>query len=709
MERIEGTVGTITYQNEDNGFTVIQLHTKSNGTVTCVGNLPTIRKGETICCEGKWQRHKKFGHQLSVSGFSIVKPTTIEGLKKLLSSGFISNIGEVRAKMIIDTFGLETMDILDNHPERLVEVQGIGPKTLEKIRSGWEGQRRMRELMIFLQEFDVSLNMISKIYKAWGAESQKRICENPYALIDAVWGVGFKKADAIAGKLNFAHDSYKRIRAGLTFVLQEASNEGHLFLPAEELCCRAEEILNVDKELITFSLDHAVNAKIFIKEDDAVYLPLFYNAEQKVATDLKLRISQLASVKQKLPPEAVDSWLSRYQIDKGWKGAPEQIEAVKSAAANQILLLTGGPGTGKTTVMQVIVAFFQKLKCKIALAAPTGRAAQRMGTVSGFEAKTIHRLLEYKPREAFSRNEENPIDAEVIILDEVSMVDILLMKSFLNAVSKNTHLIFLGDDNQLPSVGAGNVLNDLIESRTLPHVHLTRIFRQAAQSRIVTAAHEIIDGAVPLFSNSKTDNCFFLPEENPQGCLEKIVDLVARRLPARYGFDSVNDIQVLSPMHRGDLGTQNINNVLQKALNKNIQKTTFGQIDFILGDKVMQIKNNYDLGVFNGDIGYISSVSDDAVSVTFDNTPVFYEHKDLSELIPAYCISIHKSQGCEFRAVIIPLTTQHFIMLQRNLIYTALTRSREICVFVGKPKAMGMAVRNDQALRRYSRLREKLL
>ncbi len=709
MEKVEGTVQTITYQNEDSGFTVVQLRT-DKGPVTCVGNLPTIRKGENICCEGRWQRHKRFGPQLEVTAFTIKKPTTEEGIFRLLSSGFISNIGEVRARMIIDTFGIGTLDILDNNPERLIEVQGIGHKTLKKIRQGWEGQRNMRELMLFLQEFGVSVTMISKIYKIWGTDSQKKICENPYALIDAVWGIGFVKADAIAKKMNFTHQSYKRIRAGLTHTLQEASSDGHVFLPRQDLATKAAELLDVKAELVTYSLDHAISAHLFIGENGAVYLPLFYKAEQSVASDLASLIDQSSPLKGIPSPDHLESWLKGYQIQNSWTAASAQLDAIRGALSNRLLLLTGGPGTGKTTVLQVIVNYFRQQNLTIALAAPTGRAAQRMGTISGLNAKTIHRLLEYKPGSAFSfsRNQQNPIDADVIILDEVSMVDILLMKSFLAAVGRDTRLVFVGDDNQLPSVGAGNVLNDLIRSRRLPHVHLTEIFRQAAQSRIITAAHEIISGTVPTFSNIKTDNCFFLEQDDPQHCLDTVVDLALRRLPSRYGFDPIKDIQVLSPMHKGGLGTVNLNASLQKALNKNTRKMTFGQTDFLQGDKVMQIRNNYDLGVFNGDIGMVKAVSDETIAVAFDTSTVFYEQKDLSELVPAYCISIHKSQGCEFRAVIIVVSTQHFVMLQRNLIYTALTRARELCILTGSKKALSMAVRNNEALSRFSRLAEKM-
>ncbi|MFP4164659.1 MAG: ATP-dependent RecD-like DNA helicase [Chitinispirillaceae bacterium] len=706
MQRLEGIISTVTFQNEDNGFCVIQLKT-DNRLVTCVGTIPSVTKGESVCLEGTWEKHRKFGCQFAVSNYEIVRPTTLEGITQLLGSGLIKNVGEVRSKQIIDRFGLDTLTVLDEDPDRLGEIPGIGKKTLEKIKDSWAEQRHLRDLMLFLQSYDISLTMATRIYKAYGKEAKQKIHQNPYSLIEKVWGIGFIKADAIASKLGFATDSYKRIRAGLTFALQEASGDGHTFLPRAELIARSTQLLGVAQEQVTFSLDHCTQEKIFINEDDSLYLPLFYRAEKYVASDFVSRIT--ASTRDSLmPPDQLKNWVAEYQKTHNWRGAPEQLEAVRMASQSNILLLTGGPGTGKTTVLQVIVALFRSMRCKIELAAPTGRAAQRMGSISGITARTIHRLLGFKPGGqggfSFLRNKEDPIDADVIILDEVSMVDIQLMKHFLSAVKEGCTLIFVGDQHQLPSVGAGNVLSDLISCRTIPHVQLTKVFRQAAQSRIVTAAHEMINGTVPYFSNAKTDNCFFLTEEDPQKCVDTIVDLVSRRLPRRYGFNPLKDIQVLSPMHKSTVGTLNLNTVLQSALNKNSSVLHFGQRTFILGDRVMQTRNNYDLGVFNGDIGIITAVTEEAVAVTYDKMPVFYEQKDLEEIIPAYCISIHKSQGSEFKAVVIPVSTQHFIMLQRNLIYTALTRAKELCIFIGSRKALSLAVRNDRALKRYSRL-----
>ncbi|MCL2688921.1 MAG: ATP-dependent RecD-like DNA helicase [Chitinispirillia bacterium] len=711
MEQLQGTVETITYQNEDTGFCVLQIRTKS-GLFACVGSAPTVRKGLSVTLDGSWTLHKKFGKQFTFDSFEITRPTTLEGITQFLESGLIKNIGPSRAQLIVDKFGLETITILDDDPDRLSEISGIGAKTLQKIKESWAEQRHIRSLVLFLQDYDITVTMAARIYKAYGSDAKKRICENPYALIDDVWGVGFIKADAIASKLGFEADSYKRIKAGLTFSLQEAASNGHTFLSRTDLQNSSAELLKVSAEQVTYTLDHCANQEIFICENDCVYLPYLYKSEKFTADDLSSRIISTKISPPAAKPQKVEDFISLYQTKTGWTGARRQLEAVRYAAKSKVFILTGGPGTGKTTVLQVIVALFAHCSLNVKLAAPTGRAAQRMGSISGIEARTIHRLLEQTPggfdKYRFQKNEENPIDADVIILDEVSMVDIQLMKSFLSAVKKSTTLIFVGDHNQLPSVGPGNILCDMISCKLIPHVELTEVFRQSAKSRIVTAAHEIINGEIPEFTNSADDNCFLIIEDDPQKCLKTIVDLVNRRLSAKYNLNPLIDIQVLSPMHKGTLGTISLNMAIQSVLNKNEQKISVGQHNFILGDRVIQTRNNYDLGVFNGDIGMITAVGNEHVAVTFHNEPVVYEQKDFDQIIPAYCISIHKSQGSEFKAVIIPVSTQHYIMLQRNLIYTALTRARDLCILIGSRSALSIAVRNDKALTRNSLLRERI-
>ncbi|GBU23158.1 recombinase RecD [Fibrobacteres bacterium R8-0-B4] len=710
MERLEGAVETVTYQNEDTGYTVLRLSTVA-GLCTCVGCAPAARAGVSVALEGDWVQHKRFGRQFAFERYDIVRPATAEGVVRFLESGLVSNIGSKRARLIVEKFGAGALDIIDSSPERLSEIPGIGRRTIRKIKDSWARQRHIRDLALFLQEHGISAATANRLYKTYGDKAKMRICENPYSLIDDIWGIGFIKADALAVKIGFDANSYKRIKAGLIYALQNAATAGHTYLPKSELETTAAELLGVTPEQILYTLDHCVNQNYLICQDECVYLPYLYAAETGVAQRLSERIrgKGASNRERSISDKEIDNFIIQYEKRTGWIGAPEQLEAVRIAAKSGIFILTGGPGTGKTTVLQVIVALFKEMGLKVELAAPTGRAAARMGSISGIAARTIHRLLEFKPggKEGgftFQRCETNPINADAVILDEVSMVDILLMKSFIAAVRNDTKLILVGDKNQLPSVGPGNVLADLIACPRIPHVELKRVFRQSAMSRIVTAAHEIIGGETPEFSNSAADNCFLMTENDPEKCLETIVDLVSRRLPARYGLDPMADIQVLSPMHRGTLGTISLNAALQSALNQNEKKIRIGQNTFVLGDRVIQAKNNYEAGVFNGDIGFIAEIDDGKVTIAFDKTPAVYEERDLDQIIPGYCISIHKSQGSEFKAVVIPVSTQHFIMLQRNLIYTGLTRAKELCVFIGSRRALGMAVQNDKALTRNSRL-----
>jgi exodeoxyribonuclease V alpha subunit len=714
MTELQGIVTGITFQNEESGFTVMKLQCERTDTVcACVGSMPTVEQGEAVRVKGQWQTHPRWGRQFTVEAYELVRPATLKGITLLLSSGLIATIGPQRAQRIIDTFGADTLDVLDHHPDRLTEVSGIGKKTMRTIVEAWKRHRNTRELMLFLQEFGVSVNLVTKIHRAYGEHAKEVISANPYTLIDDIWGVGFKRADAIAQKLGFKPDSYRRIRAGIIHILQVAAQEGHTYLPRPACVERVTDILGVDRELVLFSLDNVIERKSVIADEERLYLPVYFHTEKAVAEMIARRLNS----GRREPPDAagrrrLDEWLERHTAHTARQLDPRQMQAVRVATAESMMLLTGGPGTGKTTTLQVIVSFFRQRSLRVALAAPTGRAAQRMGTIAGLNAKTIHRLLEFRPRKegsSFARNGDNPLDADVVIVDEVSMIDLMLMKNLLAALPATATVILVGDNNQLPSVGTGNVLADLIAAAVVPHVKLETIFRQASRSRIVTAAHEIIQGTAPSFRNAYDEDCFFISRSEPQECLETVVDLVTRRLPSRYGLDPIRDIQVLSPMHRGQLGTRALNQLLQETLNHSPKKVSRGAITYGVGDKVMQIQNNYERGVFNGDIGYITSlVEDEGIAVDFDDHPVRYSLRDLDEITHAYCISIHKSQGCEFPTVVIPLMTQHYVMLQRNLIYTALTRARRLCVLVGMPKALGIGVRNNDAQLRYSWLAQRL-
>jgi exodeoxyribonuclease V alpha subunit len=673
MEILQGIVKDITFRNEENGFTVLKLEVPGTAVpVLCVGAMPAVEPGETLKVTGEYQMHAKFGSQFAVSSFEAVRPMTLEGIAALLGSGLIENIGEVRAKKIIDVFGLETLDILDKTPGRLLEVRGIGKKTLEKIIGAWRRRAHIRDLMVFLQACAITVNMASKIYNVYGDAAKEKISQNPYCLIDDIWGVGFKKADAIAQKLGFAHDTFKRIRAGLSYVMSEAAADGHAYLPKTSLLSNAAAILEVPEDRALFSLDHIVKEGALVSDEDRIYLPHLYGAECAVAQMLAQRTGHKHPAVAKYDGTYIATWLETYSKKTGWTADPMQIAAVSAALTHGVSVLTGGPGTGKTTTLQVIVSFLREHSIVAALAAPTGRAAQRMGSIAGLRASTLHRLLEFRPGGSgyrFARDAGNPIDADMVIVDEVSMMDVLLMKSFLAAVKKETALLFVGDSNQLPSIGPGTVLADMISSGKIPHVGLTTVFRQAAQSGIVRAAHDIIAGRTPSFSNDKDGNLFFVPQDDPDRCCEEIISLVAKRLPAAYGLDGRADIQVLSPIHKGVLGTQNLNLLLGQALNPNPRPVRRGDTAFGVGDKVMQVRNDYDRGVFNGDIGIVSAIADDTdLEVDFGEQKTVYKPKDLDDLVPAYCISIHKSQGCEFPAVVIPVVTQHFIMLQRNLL-----------------------------------------
>jgi exodeoxyribonuclease V alpha subunit len=708
MEYLSGIVERITYNNEENGFSVIKI--KSRGyaeLVTVVGNLAAVNVGAAIRLKGDWRHDSKYGKQFSVVDYRETVPATIAGIEKYLGSGMIKGIGPVYAKRIVARFKENTLKIIEEQPDSLIDVEGIGQRRVDMIKRAWQEQKEIKNVMLFLQSNGVSTAYAVKIYKAYGNESINIVKTNPYRLADDIWGIGFKTADKIARQLGFNSNSFERCRSGLLYVLNELSNDGHCYALRDQLFEAAGSILELDKPLIEGTLDRMLEEKLVIgDEGNAVYLPAFYYSELGAAK----RMRQILAEESKYKAAGIDEHLKNIQEEHNIQYDDIQIEAVKTAAGSKLMVLTGGPGTGKTTTTLAIIKVFQKLNARVLLAAPTGRAAKRMSETTGLEAKTIHRLLEYKPPEGYKKNEESPLDCDVLIIDETSMVDIMLFYNLLKAVSNETVLILVGDVDQLPSVGAGNVLKDIIESETVNVVRLTRIFRQAQGSAIVTNAHRINRGGTPNLKGGKSSDFFFIEEEEPQKVVATITELCSKRLPNYYKVDPVNDIQVLCPMQKGETGAFNLNIILQEALNPAEVSIKYGGTVYRLNDKVMQIKNNYDKNVFNGDIGSITGIDteDRMLTICFDGVNVEYDATELDEVVLAYATTVHKSQGSEYKIVVAPVTMQHYMMLQRNLLYTCVTRAKKVLVLVGSKKAIGISVSNNRMQKRNTMLVERL-
>ena len=635
-------------------------------------------------------------------------PATVYGIEKYLGSGLIKGIGPKYAKKIVAKFGADTLDIIEENIERLGEVEGIGKKRIQQIKFSWVRQREIKNVMVFLQSHDVSSAYAAKIYKAYGNDAVKRVQENPYQLADDIWGIGFKTADTIAVKMGIEKDEFNRLRSGIKYALGELGNEGHVFAYREQLIKKGKELLDVTESQLDEAIERMMKSDDLKVEEDAIYLPPFYYAEIGAAKRLRMIISAEAEENIFTKDQMVD--LGRIQKTLGISYDDVQAEAIHRAANSKVMVLTGGPGTGKTTTTQGIIQAFLDKGLSILLAAPTGRAAKRMSEATGREAKTIHRLLEFKPPEGYKRNEENPLEGDVLLVDECSMIDIMLMNSLLKAVPANMRLVLIGDVDQLPSVGAGNVLRDIIDSEAVPVVRLTKIFRQAQQSRIITNAHKVNEGKFPDISNGKNSDFFFLNREEPEVIAKEIVELVKNKLPNYYKVKP-SEIQVLTPMQKGIIGAINLNQELQKAINPSMEGIRRGGYIFKQYDKVMQIRNNYDKEVFNGDIGRILEIDteDNTLTVLFDGRKVLYEASELDELVQAYACTIHKSQGSEYPIVVMPVSMTHFMMMQRNLIYTGITRSKKVCVVVGTMKALGYAVRNITVTKRNTMLKERLV
>lgn len=708
MESLRCVVERITFQSE--GYSVLKCAVKGeHDLVTVVGMMPDAHVGSVLTLGGWWKIDRKYGRQFQVVTFEETLPATAYGMEKYLGSGLIKGIGPKYAKQIVNTFGADTLDVIEMEPMRLLEISGIGLKRVEMIQKGWADQKEIRNIMLFLQGHDVSTAHATRIYKQYGGDSLEVVQENPYRLADDIWGIGFRTADTIAQKLGFEKETKVRLRSGIFYTLNKLAEEGHCYAVRAQLMETGSELLGVGEDLLSAVLDEMICAKDVLttpipdSEDLAIYLPPFFFAETGVTNRLmKIKNGPLQQV-----PELPVSGNVAYD--------ETQLEAIRTARESKITVLTGGPGTGKSTTTLGILRAFRGLR--VLLAAPTGRAAKRLAEVTGMEAKTIHRLLEFKPPEGYQRNAENPLEGDVLIVDECSMVDVMLMYALLRAVPDSMRVILVGDVDQLPSVGAGNVLRDLIASSVFPVITLTKIFRQAAESRIILNAHRINRGEYPDLSNSKgpdgkgTD-FFFQGEEDPEKAAGILVNLVKNRLP-NYCRVTPQAIQVLTPMQRGAVGAVNLNQLLQAAVNpkgENMPELHRGGYTFRPGDKVMQIRNNYDKEVFNGDIGTIESIDmeERTLMIRLDDRRVEYDLSELDEIVLAYATTVHKAQGAEYPIVVMPVMMTHFPMLQRNLLYTGVTRAKKMLVLVGQKKAVAYCVKNLMVDKRNTLLAERL-
>jgi len=737
MDTLSGAVERITYYNPENGYTVLRLRpdTKmanrftnksslnADGLATVVGSLPELSPGEHLRLQGQWDNHPKHGPQFKAEVCEQTLPATVAGIQGYLGSGMIKGIGPRFAERIVDRFKEETFEVIESAPQRLLEVPGIGDERVRKITTAWREQKQVKEIMVFLHGHGVSTNLAVKIYKTYGDASLETVQKNPYQLERDIYGVGFKTADRIAQALGLPADHPSRIEAGIVFALNEMINEGHVYVPRELLAQKAIELLAVPQELITPALERLAQDErirpemIPLNEKKAqggkvseaqamygtpvIYLTPLYFGEKGVADRLRIlasATSQAGTMNHNLfPVENLST---------------EQQAAVNMTLTHPLSILTGGPGTGKTTCLKALISTLAEQHKSFALASPTGRAAKRLSEATGHPASTIHRLLEFSPVEGFKHDEANLLDLDFLVVDEASMLDLLLMNNLLKAVRPGTHVLFVGDVDQLPSVGAGDVLRDIIHSGMAPVTRLNSIFRQAADSAIITNAHLINQGKFPKFAKGEGD-FFLFPAEDAASAADWIVDVVAERIPQKFGFDSVQDVQVLSPIYRGPAGVIALNERLQEKLNppsgNKPERKLYGTI-FRLGDKVMQTQNNYDKDVYNGDIGFVRAldVVEQTLVVDFDGRTASYDWSDADQLTLAYVVSIHKAQGSEFPVVVMPIVTQHYTMLQRNLLYTAITRARKLCVLAGNPRAISMAVRNNKVANRFTALEWRL-
>ncbi|CCQ57057.1 SF1B family DNA helicase RecD2 [Crocosphaera watsonii] len=723
-ETLTGVVERITYHAPDSGYTVAKMQVKGwRDLLTIIGNFPNIQAGMTLTVNGHWHDHPKHGQQFQVKNYTESKPATLTGMEKYLGSGLIKGVGPVTARRIVAHFQLETLDIIENQIERLAEVPGIGKKRVKMIQDTWSEQKLIKDVMIFLQGHGVSTTYAVKIFKQYGNNAISMVSENPYQLAIDIFGIGFHTANQIAIQVGISPWSKYRYKSGVLHILSQAADEGHCFLPLPELVNQADELLSfdgfdADRETVTRSIKEMVESeelKVEVAEGEMwlCYKPTFYYTEANLAKLLRLHLEKPVKVDR----ERVENWIERYTKSKGISLSPQQTEAVIKAVSSQVMLLTGGPGCGKTFTQKTLVALWQAMGKKIGLAAPTGRAAQRLGEMAGLEAKTIHRLLEFDPKKmGFKRDKDNPLPFDAVIVDEASMVDLFLAHSLVKAISPDCQLLLVGDCDQLESVGPGKVLNDLLESGKIPVVKLTQVFRQAATSAIIKNAHQINQGQYqklePISDQPQSDCLWHSGGHEPEHSVEAISQLLTDFIP-NQGFDPRNDVQVLSPMTRGLVGTRNLNQVLQQLLNPpspdKSEVTAMGKT-IRVSDRIIQLKNDYNRDIYNGDLGIVKAINniDKSVTIQVNERDVEYDFADLNEVALAWSISIHKSQGSEYPVVIMPISKSHYVMLSRNLIYTGLTRAKKLAIILGDSKTIAIAVNQGHRRQRYTRLVERL-
>jgi exodeoxyribonuclease V alpha subunit len=713
LETLEGTVERLSFADPESHYAVLRLKVKgARHPTTVVGALAAVQEGEQLHLKGKYEVHPKYGEQFRAVWWYSVLPATVAGIKKYLASGLVKGIGGEIAQRLVAHFGAKTLEVIDNHSERLLEVPGLGPKRLAQIRGAWQGQKEVREIMVSLQGLGVSLGLATKIYNHYREQAVEVLTTNPYQLALDIQGLGFLTADRLASRLNLDPLAPARLAAGLLHVLDTLAGEGHVYVPEEQLLRQTRELLRVASAPLAAALQGLVREDRIVidplPEGPGVYKKTAWAAETGVARMLGVLLATPGST----PPLHLEDLVAQVQKSRGLELAPEQARAVAAALKEKVLLITGGPGTGKTTIVSCILDLYKGLGSRVLLMAPTGRAAKRLSEATGGEATTIHRALEFSPQTGgFRRNPADPLKAQVVIVDETSMVDTYLMHHLLRAVPPGARLILVGDAHQLPAVGPGNVLKDLMASGVIRVAHLTQIYRQARESLIVVNAHRINQGEYPVLPKylGKTD-FVFLEMEEPPVLQRRLLDLAARELPGRYGFDPLKDLQVITPMHRGPLGVQTLNHLLQERLNGRSEAWVWAGRACRRGDKVMQLRNNYYKEVFNGDIGQILGVDGETgqLQVNFDGRIIPYDPGEKEEITLAYAITVHKAQGNEFPAVLLVLTTHHYLLLQRNLLYTGITRGRRLVVLLGSKKALGMAISNDKPIRRCTHLAERL-